>query len=403
MDFHNLTTFPALAFEGLDQHDQEFHVVVMRATYDITSDLGLQLAEEQQPLAICDEYFGEMNTSSVRHESDLASYKPKCDVIVIGSAYAPGLKPAPRFEVGIRISGSVSLDKRLVITGPRYWEKNSSGWILTEPATIASLPLQYEYAYGGENRIDLEDPAAKLVEKKNHLTPEQRQQHPEGPELAPVAHTAYERNPVGIGFTEQWYLDATQPARIPAPQIESPEDPIREFTKQYTPQGFGVITKAWLPRRESAGTADDAFAQNQRWLPEDFNFAFWNGAHPDLQIPWLKGGERMELKNLFPPSTAGAETDKDGNTIFNFVVPKQKPYLFVKFEEGGIVPCDLKIDTVLIDTDNNNVTLTYRTILWKEPKIDSMAAKVLCKQDQAVIDKWLNQGDAPSREEVQHG
>jgi len=143
MEFHNLTPFPALAFEGLDQHGLEFHVVVMRATYDITADLELQPADEQQPLAVCDEYFGEMNTSSVRQESDLAQYKPNCDVIVIGSAYAPGHKPVPRFEAGIRISGSVSLDKRLAVTGPRFWEKRCSDWTLTEPEAIASLPLRY--------------------------------------------------------------------------------------------------------------------------------------------------------------------------------------------------------------------------------------------------------------------
>jgi len=192
---------------------------------------------------------------------------------VIGSAYAPGNKPSSRFEAGIRISGPVPLDKKLVVTGPRFWEKHEASWRLTEPTPITSLSLQYEYAYGGENRIDLEDPAAKQVEAKFHLTPEQRQQHPEGAELAPIAHTAYEQNPVGIGFAEQWYLDATHPARIPAPQIESPSDPISEFGKQYAPQGLGVITKAWLPRRKLGGTADEEFAKSERWLPEDFDFA----------------------------------------------------------------------------------------------------------------------------------
>ncbi|MBC8017395.1 MAG: DUF2169 domain-containing protein [Verrucomicrobia bacterium] len=403
MKFHNLSPFPALAFEGIDQHDQEFHVVVMRATYDLTPNTELQPAEEQQPLAVNDEYFGEMNKSSVRQESDLVQYKPKCDVIVIGSAYAPGSDSAPCFEVGIRITGTVTLDKKLSIYGPRFWEKRNSGWTLTEPAPIVSLPLQYEFAYGGENRINREDPAASQVEVEYHLTPDQRQQHPDGPEQAPLAHTAYNENPVGIGFAEKWYLDATQTTRLPAPQIESPEDPIKEFGKQYVPQSLGVITKAWLPRRKLGGTADEEFAKSERCLPEDFDFAFWNGAHPDMQRHWLKGGERVELKNLFPTGTAGTTTDKDGDTVFDFVVPEEKPYLFVKFEEGGIVLCDLKIDTVLIDTNNNKVTLTYRTVLWKEPEIDSLAAKVLSKEDQAVIDEWLSRRDAPVVEEVQRG
>ena len=282
MEFHNLTPFPSLAYEGIDHDNNEFHVVAMRATFDIVPGSPLKPAEDQQPLSVADEYFGEMNKSSVKQESDLVQYKPKCDVIIIGSAHAPGNKPAPRFETGIKISGSVTLDKKLIINGPRFWKKDGSSWTLTEPEPIASLPLQYEYAYGGECRINLDDPTAERVEEKHQLTPEQRQQHPDGPEQAPIAHTAYEQNPVGKGYAEQWYIDATKPAeaalpvdakgqpieppvgiieemsrflgithapvnapvakaavpprteyKIPAPQIESPIDPILEFGKQY--------------------------------------------------------------------------------------------------------------------------------------------------------------------------
>lgn len=403
MEFHNLTPFPALAYEGIDQLDQEFHVIAMRATFGIIPDSELQPADDQQALAVADEYFGEMNKSSVKQESDLAQYKPKCDVIVVGSAHAPEAKPAARFEACIRISGSVSLEKKLTIHGPRFWEKSNTGWILTEPAPLTSLPLQYEYAFGGECRINKDDPAAQRVKPEFHLTPEQLQQHPDGAEKAPVAHTAYELNPVGIGYTEQWYLEATQAEHISAPQIESPDDPIREFGKQYEPQGFGVITKAWLPRRQLAGTADDAFAQSEKWLPEDFDFAFWNGAHPDLQIPWLKGGECIELMNLFPVNTKGMKADKDGNQIVRIIIPEAKPYLFVKLEDGGIVPADLKIDTVLIDTEDNTVSLTYRTVLWKELGIEAISAKVINKKDRVIIDGWLNQSTAPAGSEVQHG
>ena len=468
MQFHNLTPFPGIAYEGIDQFDEEFHVVAMRATFDIIPDAELKAAEDQLPLVVTDEYFGEVNKSSLKQESDLVQYKPKCDVIVIGSAHAPGGKPAARFETGIKISGSVTLDKKLTVTGPRFWEQKDSDWSLTKPEPIDSLPLQYEYAYGGECRVNLDDPAAERVEEKYHLTPEQRQQHPDGVELAPIAHTAYELNPVGKGYSEQWYVDATKPVesdepvessepvlqpvartqpkeqpvgmieeisrflritkapapvsmpvtapvpavpqepvppepayRIAAPQIESPEDPILEFGKQYTPQGFGVITKSWLPRRTLVGTADEEFAKSEAWLPDNFDFAFWNGAHPDLQTEWLKGGERIELKNLHSPGTAGATTDKDGNTIVSFTIPEMKPYIFVRFAGAGIVPYDLKIDTVIIDTQNNNASIVYRTVLGKEPEISAISVKVLSRKDQTTIDGWKK--NPVVHNEVNHG
>jgi len=44
MEFRNLTPYPAMAFDALDQHDQRFHVVVMRLTFTLQPDGQLLLA-----------------------------------------------------------------------------------------------------------------------------------------------------------------------------------------------------------------------------------------------------------------------------------------------------------------------------------------------------------------------
>ena len=408
MEYRNLTPFPSLAFEGADQYEQEFHVAVLRMTMDICTDNSLSFTEQQTPLCFADEYYGEMNKSSVKQESDLAPYKPACDIMVIGSAHAPGGKPVPRFEAGIRISGSVTLDKKLTITGPRFWEKSATGWISTAPEPIASLLLQYEYAYGGECRINQNDPAATRVEEKHQLTNEQRDEHPDGPEQAPIAHTVYEKNPVGKGFTEQWYLDATKPAtvqavdsvgmleeasgllgitqppeavlqvyKIPAPQIESPDDPILEFGKQYTPQGFGVITKAWLPRRELFGTIDKKFIDSEAWLPEDYDYAYWNGAHPDMQIPFPKGNETIELLNI-------------GGDRLKFNLPGHKLFALVRMEDGRMFPVDYKLDTLTINTDEKKLSLVYRLTLPKDSGIRVLEARMMDKKEAEELDSLIN-------------
>jgi hypothetical protein len=310
------------------------------------------------------------------------------------------------------LPGPVILDRQLAVCGPRYWEKGSfGGWALTSPEPIVSLPLRYEYAYGGECRIGPEDPAGKQVEPKYRLTAEQRRQHPDGPDKAPVAHSACELNPVGMGFAEEWYLKAKKIKRVRAPQIDLPGDPIREFGKTYPAQGFGVITKAWLPRRTLCGTIDDAFIQSGRPLPEDFDFAFWNGAHPDLQVPWLAGNEQITLTNLCPHNMPGATRDKSGNTVLRFVLPGHQPFVLVRYEDGAMVPTQAELDTLVIEPDERKVSCVYRLLLTMEPAVRMLEARLIFKDPDAGREKGkpgsrsLNEGRlrAGGSREAGHG
>ena len=215
MEFRNITPYPAMAFDALDQHDQRFHVVVMRLTFELQHDGQLLLAPEQTPLATSDEYYGEVNRSSVRQESDLAPYKPHTDVIVIADAYAPQGRATGEFAVALKINGAPTepdlppepyglnpslpaspermaewrqecarltaqarqgpliLSQAITITGAREWRKRPvllralslftlPKWKLTAPQPITTLSLRYEYAYGGENKILVTERAASF-------------------------------------------------------------------------------------------------------------------------------------------------------------------------------------------------------------------------------------------------
>ena len=48
------------------------------------------LADEQVPLVMADEYWGEPGYSAPRYEVDFALRKPRCDVLLNATAYAPG-------------------------------------------------------------------------------------------------------------------------------------------------------------------------------------------------------------------------------------------------------------------------------------------------------------------------
>lgn len=250
--------------------------------------------------------------------------------------------------------GPVVLEKKLVVTGPRWWEKGLlGGWKLRPPGMpITSLPLRYEYAFGGECRIALDDPAAERVGRKFLLGPEQRASHPEGADEAPLAHSACDDNPLGMGFAEEWYLKAKRLKTFPAPQVYSPRESLTVLGKASAPEGFGVVTKAWRQRLKLAGTYGDAWRE-KRWphLPEDFDMEFWNGAHPDMRIPFPEGGEKITLTNLTP-----------GGKL-TISLPCHKPLVHARLKDGNTASGSLKIDTLIIEPDASKVHLVWRIAL----------------------------------------
>ncbi len=94
MEFRNLTPFDAMCFRAATPSDREYRVVAMKVGYRLVRGRHGQWQAEVNddrpvPLTLADEYWGEEGASSPREESDLAPYKPRCDVIVNAIAHAP--------------------------------------------------------------------------------------------------------------------------------------------------------------------------------------------------------------------------------------------------------------------------------------------------------------------------
>ena len=450
MQFINHTPFPAIAFDALDQREHRFHTVVMRLTFEVQADGTLAFASAQTPLAATDEYYGEPNQSSVKQESDFVPYKPHTDVIVIANAYAPQHRAKSRFTVGISVTSvsapqqlpsepyglnpfqapshqqiiawrqecariqsaahkvDVVFNKRLIVTGPREWRKRYlltralslftlPKWKLTSPAPITELPLRYEYAYGGDNKILVTERSAKRVKKKDRLPGRVPQStnanvHADSKqETSTIAHSVYHENTVGRGFAERWYLNASKAGRIPAPQIEAPDERITRFGKATTPRGMGVITRAWQPRLPLAGTYNQQWLEQRHpYLPFDFNFAYWNGAPRDQQVtPHLDGNETITLTNLCPLGTPGASSDATGNTQLRFTLPGHLPFALVRFEEGQLGELAAKLDTLIIDTTPDaddpdkkpTIVCVWRATVASEPEVRVLEARMIAKRD----------------------
>ena len=445
MEFRNLTPFPAMAFEALDQRDQGFLTVVMRLSFDIESTGELALAPVQTPLVTTDEFCANPNESSVLQESDLAPYKPHTDVVVLANAYAPSGNAEKRFGVGMRIHGAATqpdlppepyglnpaqrasdeqlaqwqaecrklredaaigplvLEKLLQVTGPREWRKTNPlvralslftmpAWSLTEPAAVTSVPLCYEYAYGGENRVSVIDPAARRVPDDKRL-PDRVPLPTTAETLAArdaIAHSVSPYNPIGRGFAQDWYLKATRTRSVPAPQIEAANEPVTKFGHDYAPCGLGILGRAWKSRLPLAGTYDDKWLEQRHpYLPQDFDFAYWNGAPADQQVtPHLDGDEQITLINLTPPSDHTIY-DAAGNVVLKFRLPGHIPFVLVRFEDGRIGELPAKLDTVTINLLGDvttagaapSVVCVWRATVATVPAVRVLEARMLAHDD----------------------
>ena len=336
MELRNQTACHTLAFKGRSIDDEPFHVVVLRSTWSIPRDgESMRLLPEQEPLVMADVYHGAPGRSSPRVESDLAPYKPRADVSVVGHARAPGGVARASWEASVRV-GDVA--KAVRVTGPRRWER-AREWALSEPEPCVEVPLRYELAFGGTARSA------------------------DGAREEP-----YPENPVGTGFAPAWAREGVDV--IEAPRIESPDDPVTALGDSHSPAGLGLLGRAWQPRLARAGTYDDAWLE-RTWprLPSDFDFAYWNAAHPDLTARrWLRGDEAVELVGLFA----------DGPRRFR--LPGVWVYVLAIPEDGPMLPFPMKLDTVSFDVDAGTAALVWRLALPTAPVFEAieprMAARV---------------------------
>ncbi len=166
---------------GMRLSGQKGIAIILKRRFTVDLASGRCVPDEVTPgVALMAEYEDEDNPaeSGIEQPGELTLEKPKVDVLVKATAYAPGGVPTPEFEVGLRIAGV--LDRRLRVIGPRVarWVPPKK-WLtdkekakgerqeypppeFSDPLPIEKLPLRYQYAYGGKAKLVLE---AEFVEQ----------------------------------------------------------------------------------------------------------------------------------------------------------------------------------------------------------------------------------------------
>jgi hypothetical protein len=320
MELINATRMVAGYTMGMEPSGRELLVVVVKGTFRIPkSGEDVRLHEEQLPLVMADTFTGEPGFSAPMHEVDFAPRKPRCDILLLGSAYAPEGRPAQRVPVGLRIG---DWKKTFMVVGKRHWETGLAGVHVTAPESFTVQPFSYDVAFGG---VD------------NH--------HEDASK-----HDAFMRNPIGRGFHK--HLRSEWVDGSPLPNTEEINRPIDKPDGEYEPIAFGPIGRGWEQRIRYAGTYDQDWIDNTfPFLPADFNDAYYQAAPLDQQIAFPRGGEEVVLVNL----TLGGR--------LSFKLPAiEVPVVFFR-KKSERQETQAALDTIVIEPDKSVFSLTWRASL----------------------------------------
>jgi hypothetical protein len=106
MDIKNNTPFEFIGLPNYDKEGFEVFTNIVKGTYTISTHRSLAIADDQVPITMADEYWGEPGVSPVKYESDLAVYKPSTDLILLGFAYPYKGKKIKKADVNFGVGST---------------------------------------------------------------------------------------------------------------------------------------------------------------------------------------------------------------------------------------------------------------------------------------------------------
>lgn len=274
--------------------------VVCKATYLLVPTQA-ELAPVQEPILDEDRFWDDDEARSVRAVSDLAPFKPRADVTLVGMAYAPPPNPVHSFVARLIVG---ELDKSIEVFCDRTIRLDGS---LEDGPRITRMALHYERSAGGP---ETDNPVG--------VRPGARDKHGNSkvPNLQPLA------------------LHVTGASDLPPPI------------------NFGPIAATWPSRARKLGRIAATKRPEEligAALPDDLDPSYFNVAPLDQQIDVLRDDERIVLDNLHAR-----------HPHFVTSLPGLRPKVVFSGRATGPQPIVMRPDTLAIDTERSLCTLTFR-------------------------------------------
>jgi hypothetical protein len=252
---------------------------------------------------------GKNKKKGLGYASDYAPYKQCADFSIVGTAYPPSIQ-SKSFLAKVTV-GTVS--RAVGVIGERIWE---SGVFTDRPGPASRAKpttLSYDNAWGG-----IED---KL-------------------------------NPLGMG------RDGDKMALL-----EIPDSPVQDRNEAKYPALFAPMPADCPLRKSKQGTYDDEWLKNRwPWLPEDFDYSFYNAAPPSQWFPEFPvGDEELFFENMHPEIPVyksrlpGIRARCFISRVVNWEAGLPEESKKREFRE-----VTLKLDTIWADLDQEQLILVWR-------------------------------------------
>lgn len=266
--------------------------VVCKVSYGLRSGV-LSLAEHQVPIHREPQHHDD---GSLWAPSDLAPYKQRCDVVLVGHAFAPRGRATPQLTARLSLS---HVDKSVRVLGARLIDPRGHR---LPPAAFRRIALRHHQAPRG----------------------------------------AANENPVGVPAGGAPTPDG---ARL-LPNLTWPDERDEPFAC------FAPIAAGWPTRRVHGGAAELGWLEGlvrETPMPADVDDAFFQCAPPDQQIPFLRGDEPLSLTHLHPEQPQ-----------LECALPGRRIVAYAKARDVDPQEVPMVCDTIWIDTDDQLCALTWR-------------------------------------------
>ena len=202
----------------------------------------MRLSAQQDPLNDDDQHYDDDPRRSVHAPGDMAPFKVRADVSLVGHAFAPQGQSVASLVARLAIG---SIDKSIAVHGERAWSDEGPKPV----GTFSRLALRYERAAGG-------------------------------------AGTA---NPAGL------------PGTASSAAVPSLEPLARRASEEVSPIGFGPLASDWPERKQRLGAHAEEWARlrlARAPLPDGFDGDYFCVAPADQRMPSLREDEGLTLEHL---------------------------------------------------------------------------------------------------------